>query len=68
MVNRTPIADDVEVVGWLSENSNTRVNSLGFGLNVLWGIAGQIELVSKFKQILEIVKWLNIGMVERLVI
>jgi hypothetical protein len=24
MVNRTPIADDVEVVGWVTENSDTR--------------------------------------------
>ena len=23
MVNRTPIADDVEVVGWVTENSNS---------------------------------------------
>jgi hypothetical protein len=24
MVNRTPIADDVEVVGWVTENSDAR--------------------------------------------
>ncbi len=49
MVNRTPIADDVEVVGWVTENSDARqIHSADFCLNVLWLIAGCIELASKF--------------------